>query len=32
MGNYSVIVLDLETTALSPDCGDRAIEVCAVHA
>ncbi len=30
MGNYSVIVLDFETTGLSPDYGDRAIEVGAV--
>jgi DNA polymerase III subunit epsilon len=30
MGNYTVIVLDFETTGLSPDCGDRAIEVGAV--
>ena len=30
MGNYSVVVLDFETTGLSPDCGDRAIEVGAV--
>jgi len=30
MGNYSVVVLDFETTGLSPDCGDRVIEVGAV--
>ena len=30
MGNYSVVVLDFETTGLSPDAGDRAIEVGAV--
>jgi DNA polymerase III subunit epsilon len=30
MGNYSVVVLDFETTGLSPDYGDRAIEVGAV--
>ncbi|MHC1699151.1 MAG: PolC-type DNA polymerase III [Geobacteraceae bacterium] len=30
MGNYSVIVLDFETTGLSPDRGDRVIEVGAV--
>ncbi|HBG07410.1 MAG: DNA polymerase III subunit epsilon [Geobacteraceae bacterium GWC2_58_44] len=30
MGNFSVVVLDFETTGLSPDCGDRAIEVGAV--
>ena len=30
MGNYGVVVLDFETTGLSPDCGDRAIEVGAV--
>ena len=30
MGDYSVVVLDFETTGLSPDCGDRAIEVGAV--
>lgn len=30
MGNYSVVVLDFETTGLSPDCGDRTIEVGAV--
>jgi DNA polymerase-3 subunit epsilon len=30
MGNYSVVVLDFETTGLSPDQGDRAIEVGAV--
>jgi len=30
MGNYSVVVLDFETTGLSPDNGDRAIEVGAV--
>jgi DNA polymerase III epsilon subunit-like protein len=32
MGKYSVFVLDLEATALSPDCDDRPIEVGAVHA
>ena len=30
MGNYSVVVLDFETTGLSPDRGDRVIEVGAV--
>lgn len=30
MGNYSVVVLDFETTGLSPDRGDRAIEIGAV--
>jgi DNA polymerase-3 subunit epsilon len=30
MGNYSVVVLDFETTGLSPDDGDRAIEIGAV--
>jgi DNA polymerase-3 subunit epsilon len=30
MGNYSVVVLDFETTGLSPYCGDRTIEVGAV--
>lgn len=30
MGKYSVVVLDIETTGLSPDCGDRTIEVGAV--
>ena len=30
MGNYTVVVLDFETTGLSPDYGDRAIEVGAV--
>jgi DNA polymerase-3 subunit epsilon len=30
MGNYSVIVLDFETTGLSPDHGDRPIEIGAV--
>ena len=30
MGNYSVVVLDFETTGLSPDNGDRAIEIGAV--
>lgn len=30
MGNFSVVVLDFETTGLSPDGGDRAIEVGAV--
>lgn len=30
MGNYGVVVLDFETTGLSPDCGDRTIEVGAV--
>lgn len=30
MGNYSVVVLDFETTGLSPDYGDRAIEIGAV--
>jgi DNA polymerase III subunit epsilon len=30
MGNYPVVVLDFETTGLSPDRGDRAIEIGAV--
>ena len=30
MGNDSVVVLDFETTGLSPDSGDRAIEIGAV--
>ncbi len=30
MGNYNVVVLDFETTGLSPDYGDRTIEVGAV--
>lgn len=30
MGNYSVVVLDFETTGLSPYYGDRAIEIGAV--
>jgi DNA polymerase-3 subunit epsilon len=30
VGNYSVIVLDFETTGLSPNYGDRAIEIGAV--
>ena len=30
MGNYSIVVLDFETTGLSPYCGDRAIEIGAV--
>ena len=30
MGNYRVVVLDFETTGLSPDGGDRAIELGAV--
>jgi len=30
MSNYSVVVLDFETTGLSPDQGDRVIEVGAV--
>jgi len=30
MGNYSVVVLDFETTGLSPFYGDRAIEIGAV--
>lgn len=30
MGNYSAVVLDFETTGLSPDQGDRVIEVGAV--
>jgi len=30
MGNYSVIILDFETTGLSPNYGDRAIEIGAV--
>ncbi len=30
MGNYSVVVLDFETTGLSPHHGDRAIEIGAV--
>lgn len=31
MGNYSVIVIDFETTGLSPNYGDRTIEVGAVR-
>ena len=31
MGNYTVIVLDFETTGLSPQQGDRAIEIGAVR-
>lgn len=31
MGNYSVVVIDFETTGLSPNLGDRTIEVGAVH-
>ena len=30
MGGYNVVVLDFETTGLSPDCGDRVIEIGAV--
>jgi len=30
MGNYSIVVLDFETTGLSPSYGDRTIEVGAV--
>jgi DNA polymerase-3 subunit epsilon len=30
MGNYSVVVLDFETTGLSPESGDRPIEIGAV--
>jgi DNA polymerase-3 subunit epsilon len=30
MGNKAVIVLDFETTGLSPQYGDRAIEIGAV--
>jgi DNA polymerase-3 subunit epsilon len=30
MGKYSVLVIDFETTGLSPDNGDRAIEIGAV--
>jgi DNA polymerase-3 subunit epsilon len=30
VGNYSVVVLDFETTGLSPSYGDRAIEVGAI--
>jgi len=30
LGDYSVVVLDFETTGLSPDNGDRAIEIGAV--
>ncbi len=30
MGNFPVIVLDFETTGLSPRCGDRTIEIGAV--
>ena len=30
MGNYSVVILDFETTGLSPDYGDRVIEIGAV--
>jgi DNA polymerase III subunit epsilon len=31
MNMYPVIVLDFETTGLSPHCGDRAIEIGAVR-
>lgn len=31
MGNYNIVVLDFETTGLSPFFGDRAIEIGAVH-
>lgn len=30
MGNYSIVVLDFETTGLSPNYGDRTIEIGAV--
>ncbi len=30
MGNYTLVVIDFETTGLSPGCGDRTIEVGAV--
>jgi DNA polymerase-3 subunit epsilon len=30
MGNFRTIILDFETTGLSPNCGDRTIEVGAV--
>ena len=30
MGNYSIVVLDFETTGLSPYYGDRSIEIGAV--
>jgi DNA polymerase-3 subunit epsilon len=30
MGNFSCVVIDFETTGLSPGCGDRTIEVGAV--
>lgn len=30
MGNFRAIILDFETTGLSPNCGDRVIEVGAV--
>ena len=30
MGNYSIVVLDFETAALSPNYGDRALEIGAV--
>jgi len=30
MGNFRAIILDFETTGLSPNCGDRTIEVGAV--
>ena len=30
VGNFRAIILDFETTGLSPDCGDRTIEVGAV--
>jgi len=30
VGNYSIVVLDFETTGLSPNYGDRAIEIGAV--
>jgi DNA polymerase-3 subunit epsilon len=30
MGNFRAIILDFETTGISPNCGDRTIEVGAV--
>ena len=30
MGTFRTIILDFETTGLSPNCGDRTIEVGAV--
>lgn len=31
MGNFPAIIIDFETTGLSPDMGDRTIEVGAVR-